>query len=345
MSKAPTFREIVTSIRKKSLSNVYLLMGDEPYYLDKIVEALEENVIAEEYRDFNSTTFYGAEVKPDIVIGTAQQLPMMSERQLVILKEAQAMQNAKSSLEKFAPYLEHPNPQTILAIVYKGDNLNTTSRLMKVASKSGAIVFKSPKLREYQLAAPIKEYCTERKVTIDDRAIEMLGEYIGTSLEALSGAIDKIIIAKGSSSSRIHPEDVAANIGLSKEYNSFELVSAIGSKNHLKAQMVLRYFRQNPKQNPMVVVSSQLFNYFSKIVIAHLTKDKSDTALMAATGTTNAYAFKQLRKSMQLFNFRQAMQAIGAIRDFDARSKGIGSTMNEQGLLSELVFTLFTCTG
>lgn len=343
MAKENSYRDILTDIRNKKFAPVYLLMGEEPYNIDRIMEALEENVVSEEERDFNAFTFYGPDVKPDQVIASARQLPMMSERQLVLLKEAQGMFHAKVSLDKFASYILNPNEKSVLAIAFKGDNLNATSAIIKAASKSNAVIFKSPLKRDYQLAAPIREYCNEKKISIDDEAITLLGDYIGTSLEALFSAIDKIIISKGDSgSSRIHVQDVAINIGMSREYNIFELVSAIGEKNHRKAQLILRYFRQNPKQNPAVMVSTQLFNYFSKIVIAHLSKDKSDAALMAATSTNSAYAFKHLKNSIRLFNMKQAAGAIGAIREFDAKSKGIESLMDEAGLLSELVFKLFT---
>lgn len=343
MAKASTYRDIIHDIQKRKFAPVYLLMGDEPYYIDKIVEALEQTVIPEEDRDFNTTTFYGADVEMDVLIGSAQQLPMMSEYQLVLLKEAQGMRNAKNLLNRLAPYIEHANPQSILVVAFKGDNLSATSELMKVATKSdNAVVFKSAKLRDYQLSGPIKDYCKEKGIGIEDAAAQMLPEYVGSSLETLFGAIDKMIISMGNERRRINVDDITANIGVSKEYIPYELVTAIAGRNYKKAQIILYSYRQNPKANPTVVISAQLFNFFSKIVIAHLLRDKSDASLMKATDTKSSYSLGTLKSAIQKFSPRQAMYAISAIRDFDAKSKGIDSLQNEHALLSELVFTLFT---
>lgn len=339
---ALTYRDVIGEIKKQNFAPVYLLMGDEPYYIDKVVEALEDGVVSPSDRDFNYITYYGADTKIDTVIGSVQQLPMMGERILVVLKEAQGLSNAKITLDKLAPYISHPNPTTVFVIAYKGEELSGTSKIMKAAEQSGAVVFKSKKFRDYQLATPIKEYCASKGIKIDSDAITMLGDYVGTSLEALFGAIDKISISQGNNQTRINTGDVAANIGLSKEFNTYELVNAIGEKNYSKSQLILHYFRNNPKQNPTVVVSTQLFNFFTKLVLAHLSKDKSDNALMALTGARNAYALQSIKNSMRLYNLRQSVLAISAIRDFDAKSKGIGSFQGDQGLLSDLVFTLFT---
>ncbi|MDE6558320.1 MAG: DNA polymerase III subunit delta, partial [Muribaculaceae bacterium] len=227
------FRTILTDIRKGVFAPVYLLMGEETYYIDKLVEILESAVVKNpEDKEFNFTTFYGQDADIDTVIATCQQYPFMTEHRIVLLKEAQSMFRAKSALDALASYVEHPNPQCVLVVTYKGDNLNATSALMKAAAKSTAVVFKSPALRDYELAGPITEYCREKKIAIGDDAVNMLAEYVGNDLSKLFGAIDKLIISGSLENGRITPELIHRNIGITKEYNNFELQSALAAKNY-----------------------------------------------------------------------------------------------------------------
>ncbi|MDE6295890.1 MAG: hypothetical protein K2M03_07495, partial [Muribaculaceae bacterium] len=175
-STATPFREILTDIRKGIFANTYILMGEEAYYIDKLVEALEEYVVPEEDRDFNQTAYYGNEIDIPVVIATAQQFPVMSERRLVLAKECQAMLSARTELDKLSEYVLRPAHNTVLVVVYKGDNLNATSKLMKAAAKAEAVVFRSPRLRDYELGLPIKDYCMSRHIGIDDRSVNMLVE-------------------------------------------------------------------------------------------------------------------------------------------------------------------------
>ncbi|MCM1290673.1 MAG: DNA polymerase III subunit delta [Prevotella sp.] len=317
-------------------------MGDEPYYIDKIVDALEKRVVSKEFRDFNSITYYGADSQIDVVIAAAQQLPMMSDRHLVLLKEAQGMPRAKTVLDNLAPYISNPNRQCVLVLAYKGEQLAATSALIKSAAKSDAVIFKSTKLRDYQLGAPIKDYCAEKKITIDDAAIQMLGDYVGTSLEGIFGAIDKILLSQKDGIKKITPSDIAANIGMSKDYNPFELVNAISRKNYSKAQLILHFFKRNPNGNPTPVIATQLFNFFVKLTLTHLNHDKSDEGLISVTGAKNSYALKDIKNAMSHYNLNQCMHAISAIRDFDCKSKGIDSLQNGHELLSDLIFSIFT---
>lgn len=341
-SSGPTFREVMTSIKKGKFSPVYILMGEEPYYIDQISRALENSVVGEDDRDFNSIIYYGADAEIGKVIGSAQQYPVMAERQLVMLKEAQTMSQAKSQLDKLASYLVHPNSTTVLVVVYKGDSLPSTSQLMKKAKDADCVVFRSDKLRDYQLSGPITDYCASKGIGIDEKAVSLLCDYIGNPLSKLFGEIDKLIVSAGSDVRRISAELIERNIGISKDFNTFELVKALARKDYAKSMMIVEYFSRNPKQNPGVMTVATLFGFFSKLFIATVTRDKSDKSLMEALELKTPYALKDYRDGLQHYNARQALAAVHSLREYDAQSKGIGSTQNEFELLKELIFKIFT---
>lgn len=341
-ASGPSFREVMSDIKKNKFAPVYLLMGEEDYYIDQLAKALENSVVDEADRDFNSITFYGADSDMGRVIGSAQQFPVMSDRQLVMLKEAQSMTQAKHQLDKLASYVARPNMSTVLVVTYKGESLGSTSALMKAAAKSSCVVFKSEKLRDYQLAGPIVDYCSSKGIGIDDKAVSLLCDYIGNPLSKLFGEIDKLIVASGGSVKRISPELIEQNIGISKDFNTFELVKAVAMKDYPKSIMIVEYFSRNPKQNPGVMIVASLFNFFSKLFVATVTRDKSDASLLEALDLKSAYALKDYRAGLQHYNARMALSAIHALREHDCKSKGIGSTQNEYDLLKELIFKFFT---
>lgn len=340
-NKGPGFRELMSSIKKGKFSPVYILMGEETYYIDQIVKALENSVVDEADRDFNSMTFYGQDSDIGRVIGCAQQYPVMAERQLVMLKEAQTMSQAKSQLDKLSSYVAHPNPTTVLVVVYKGDVIPATSSLIKKAKDVDCVVFRSDKLRDYQLSGPIMDYCASKGIGIDEKAVSLLCDYIGNPLSKLFGEIDKLIVAAGADVKRISPELIERNIGISKDFNTFELVKALSKKDYPKSMMIVEYFSSNPRQNPGVMIVATIFSYFSKLFIAAVTRDKSDSSLMAALELKTPYALRDYRDGLRYYNARQALAAIHAIREYDVHSKGIGSTQNEYELLKELVFRIF----
>jgi len=338
----PSFREVITDIRKKHFSPVYILMGEETYYIDQICKALENSVVDEADRDFNSVIFYGADTDIGKVIGCAQQYPVMADRQLVVLKEAQTMWMAKSQLDKLASYVVRPNRTTVLVVVYKGDVLPSTSTLIKRSKDADCVVFRSDKLRDYQLSGPIADYCASKGMGIDDKAVSLLCDYIGNPLSKLFGEIDKLIVAAGKDVKRISAELIERNIGISKDFNTFELVKAMARKDYPKSMQIVDYFSRNPKQNPGVMIVATLFGFFSKLFVATVARDKSDTSLIAALELKNQYALRDYRDGLQHYNARQALAAIHAIREYDTHSKGIGSMQNEYELLKELVFKIFT---
>lgn len=343
-SKELTYRDVLDRIKKRDFASVYLLMGEEPYYIDLIVDALEKSVVKEENQAFDQLVFYGADSDLEVVIASARQYPVMGDRQLVILKEAQTCPGTKAQLDKFASYISQPNRQGVFVLAYKGDNLSATSALMKAASKAGdsVVVFKSPKIRDYQLAAPIKEYCRIKKIGIEEGAVQILIEYIGNSLQKLFGEIDKLIVSAGQGAQRITAGMVEENIGISKEFNNFELIKAVSTKDYPKTLRILDYFRKNPKNNPSVMTTSMLQKFFSQLVVAHFTQDKTDRGLMEALQLKTPYALKDIREGLRMYSPRQSLAAISALRDFDCKSKGIGSLQNEYDLQQELIFKIFT---
>ena len=343
-SKDLSYRDVLDRIKKKNYASVYLLMGEEPYYIDLIVDALERNVVKEENQAFDQLVFYGADSDLDVVMASARQYPVMGDRQLVILKEAQTCAGTKAQLDKFASYVAHPNSQGVFVLAYKGDNLPATSALMKAASKAGdsVVIFKSPKIRDYQLSAPIKEYCMQKKIGIEEQAVHILIEYIGNSLQKLFGEIDKLIVSAGPGAQRITAGMVEENIGISKEFNNFELTKALSTKDYPKTMRILEYFRKNPKNNPTVMTTSILQKFFSQLVVAHYSIDKTDRGLMEALQLKTPYALKEIRDGLSMYTPRQSLAAISALREFDCKSKGIGSLQNEYDLQQELIFKIFT---
>lgn len=343
-SKELTYRDILDKIYKKDIASVYILMGEEPYYIDLIVDAIERSVVSEDNRAFDQIVFYGADADLEVVAASARQYPVMGDRQLVILKEAQTYPGAKNQLDKLASYVAHPNSKGTFVLAFKGDSLSSTSALMKAATKLGdiAIVFKSPKIRDYQLPGPIKDYCRQKKIAIEDHAVQILIDYIGNSLQKLFGEIDKLIVGAGPGAQRITAAMVEDNIGISKEFNNFELTKALSVKDYPKTLRILEYFKKNPKNNPSVMTTSVLQKFFSQLVVAHFTQDKTDRGLMEALQLKTPYALREIRDGLQMYTPRQSLAAVSALRDFDCKSKGIGSLQNEYDLQKELIFKIFT---
>lgn len=340
-SASSGYREIIGEISRRNFSSVYLLMGDEDYYIDKLAEALEATVVSEDEKDFNATTYYGADVDVRQVISRAQQFPLMSDLQLVMLKEAQAMQGAKAQLEKLVSYVKHANDTTVLVITFKGDSLSATSQLVKTIKEEGGVVFKSERLKDYQLVGPLADYCRQKKVRIDDKSLQLLCDYIGSPLSKLFGEVDKLIVAAGENGS-ITPDLIEAIIGISKEYNSFELVKNISLRDYPKSMRILNHFARNPKQNPGVMVTATLFNYFSKLFIAAVTKDKSDSSLMEVLDLKSSFALTDYKNGLRNFKAGAIDGIIHSIRNHDVMSKGVGSNQDEFELLKELLFKIFT---
>lgn len=341
---ASTHREIISDIKKGNPAPVYILSGSEPYFLDLITGWLEEKVVPEEDRDFDQTVLYGSDASVEQVVAAAQQYPLMAGRRLVVFKEAQAMANAKAQLQKLEGYVRHANTTTVLAVVFKGEELPAASKLAKAVKEAGGVFFTSPKIKEYQLAAPVRDYCQEKRIGIDNDAIDILVQNVGSSLDKLFSEIDKLAIACGEGK-RITKADVLENIGMNKEFNVYELTHAIARKDYGKAMEIARYFRSNPKKNPVVLVTPLLFKFFAQLTMIHFAKDRTEQGLMELLRFRSPWQLKDHQEALRHYTASQAVEAVGVLRELDCQSKGIGSMRNEYDLLDETIFKLVTLQG
>lgn len=338
-----TYREIISDIKNNKIAPVYVLMGEEPFYINLISQALEKNVITEEEdRIFDQNILYGADTQIDFIVETANRFPVLAERQLVMLKEAQAMPKAKTELDKLKSYIEKPNAATVLVIIYKGDKLTATSAFMKaVKNNKNVIVFNSPAIKEYQLSPIIKDYCLAENIKISDKAVALLIEHVGSSLEKIYSDIEKLIVAqKGDRNITI--ESIEKNIGINKDYNNFELLAALRNRNYYGSMRIVKYFAENPKSNPSIVTTAVLFSFFQKLMIALSLNDMSDSSLMSELQLKSSYALTDFKVALRNYNFLQCEKIIHAIREFDTKSKGINSYQKEYDLLRELIFNILT---
>lgn len=337
------YRAIISDIKNNKIAPVYILTGTEPYYLDKISDALERYVVDEADKDFDETILYGADSSAEIVIEAAGRFPMMSPRRLVMLKEAQSMTKAKSQLDRFAQYVGRPNENTVLAIVFKDEKPAASSGFMKaLKANKQAVVFDSPKVKEYQLGNVIKDFCSEEKFSIEDKAVELLASNVGASLTKLFSEIEKLRIVLKPGEKRITADIVHEHIGISKEFNNFELIAALSRRDYFNAINIVKQFESNPRSNPTIVTGATIFTYFQRLVLAAFSSDKSDKGLMEVLQLKTPYALREIRTGLSSYNAAQLVKAIHLIREFDTRSKGIESTQKEFPLLLELIISILT---
>lgn len=329
-------KQIVSDIKKGIIKPIYFLMGEEPYYIDKISEFIEKNVLDEAEKGFNQMVLYGRDVTVEDIVGNAKRYPMMAERQVVIVKEAQDLSR---TIEKLASYAENPQPSTVLVVNYKYKKIDKRKALYKTIKKAG-LVFESKKLYENQVADWIRRVLSGKKYTIAPKAAQMLVEFLGTDLSKINNELEKlqIILPQGT---QISPEHIEENIGISKDYNNFELRKAVGERNELKAYKIAKYFADNPKDNPMVVTVSLLFNFFSQLLHFHGLHDKSPRNVASAL-RVNPYFVKEYVAAARNFPMKKVSQVVAVLRDFDVKSKGVGASNISQGdLLKELLVRIF----
>lgn len=332
----------MSDIRAGRFAPVYILSGEETYYIDRISRALQSSVVSEEDADFNKDIFYGADSDVGAVITAARQFPVFSEKRLVMLNEAQAMPRAKTALDAMKSYMEQPLASTVLVVVFKGESLPATSRWIKNASASGGIVFNSPKIRDYQLPDLIRKYCSGQGIFIDEKSVFMLCDNVGSDLSRLFGEIEKLKRTVGDNDRlSITPDLIESHIGISKDYNNYELSGALLLKDYAKAMRIVTYFGKNQKENPAPVTISVIFNTFVRIMKAHTLKDKSASSLRSALGLFNPEALNQTVAGLRNYSFGSCMRIIREIRRFDSASKGVDSRQPVEALLKELVYKIF----
>ena len=327
---------LVSAIQKGDLKPIYFLMGEEAYYIDKVSDYIEANVLDEAEKGFNQIVLYGRDVSIDDIVSNAKRYPMMADKQVVIVKEAQDLSR---SIEKLEAYANNPQPSTVLVINYKYKKIDKRKALYKAINKIG-VVYESKKLYDNQVPDWIRRVLSGQGYTITPKAAQMLVEFLGTDLSKIENELNKLKIVLPKES-QITPEAIEENIGISKDFNNFELRKAVGELNVTKAFKIVKYFADNPKDNPMVVTVSLLFNFFSQLLHFHGLNDKSPRSVASAL-KINPYFVNEYTSAARNFPMRKVSQVIGTLREFDVKSKGVGSNAIPQGdLLKELLVKIF----
>lgn len=334
-----SFDAVRRQIRNGQYAPVYLLHGEEGYFIDELLKDFDR-IIPEEDKEFNQYTLYAPQVEPGSVMDLCMSVPMMAERQLVILKEGQAVRS--DQLNRLHRYVTSPSPSTILVICVRG--AVAKGKELLAAVKANGVIFESKKIRDYELPKYVYQLVTERGMRADQKAIGMLCDFVGADLSRLSNEIGKLvdILGKGA---EITPEAIERNIGYSKEFNSFELVDAVAARDVAKSMRIAGYFAANPKAAPMVLVASGLFSLFADLMTAVYTPDKSDDGLMRALSLNYKAALRRIRLGLQNYNAFQIIEILDAIRRFDAMSKGNGSRQPATALFHDLLYHIFTAPG
>ena len=331
-----TCDDIIKELKAGQYRPVYYLMGEEPYYIDLLSDYITDNILNETEKEFNLTVMYGADVDVATIINAAKRYPMMSEHQVVVVKEAQNIRN----MEELSYYLQKPLLSTILVICHKHGTLDRRKKLAAEIEKSG-ILFESKKVRDAQLPTFITSYMKRKGVDMDPKATSMLADFVGTDLSRLTGELEKLIITLPKSQTRVTPEQIEQNIGISKDYNNFELRSAIVEKDILKANKIIKYFEENPKTNPIQMTLSLLFGFFSNLMLAYYAPEKTEQGIDSFIGLKTTRQTREYLNAMRRYNGVKTMQIIGEIRYTDAKSKGVGnSSLNDSDLLRELIFKI-----
>lgn len=329
------YKDLLKSLKAKEYKPVYFLHGEESFFMDKIAEIIENQVLSESEKSFNQTIFYGKDTESTAIVDTARRYPMMADRQVVILKEAQDMK----TLVNLQKYVERPTSSTILLIVHKHKKLDMRMAFAKALVKN-AVVMESKPLYDNQIPDWIRNYLKEIHLMIDANAAELIAEYLGTDLGKIANELDKLRLNLPPNST-VNVKQVQDNIGISKDYNVFELQKALSAKNILTANKIVQYFARNPKDAPFVVVISNLYNYFSKVYMLHFLSNKPDKEVLYVMGLRSDFFLRDYKMAARHYNPFKTEQILGFLREYDLKSKGVDADGTDAGeLLKELVFKI-----
>ena len=328
--------KIINDIKAGNIKPIYFLMGEEPYYIDKLSEYIENSILQEHERDFNQTVLYGRDVTIEDVVSNAKRYPMMADRQVVIVKEAQDL---VKTIDKLESYAENPQPTTVLVICYKYKTLDKRKKITKILAQKG-VVYESKKLYENQVGEWLKRVLQGKKLNIEPKAAAMLVDFLGTDLSKIANELDKlaIILPQGST---ITPAIIEENIGFSKDFNVFEFRKAIGERNQLKSYQIADHFAQNPKDNPMVVTTSLVFSFFIQLLKYHGLKDRNPKTVAPILGVS-PFFLKDYDVALRNYPMRKISQIVASLRDIDVKSKGVGANaLPQSDLLKEMLVKIF----
>ena len=329
-----TYDQILSDIHKKNFAPIYFLTGEEPYFIDMISDTIENEALDEADRAFNQIVLYGGDVDVETIANHARSFPMMGERMVVIVKEAQDVKD----LEKFETYLDTIPETTLLVFVYKYKKFNKQKTLAKKIDKMG-VWFESKALRDYNIPGWIQSYLKGKGYSISPKATQMLADYLGTDLHKVANELKKLTIALPKNKS-IDDADVERNIGISKDFNVFELQNAIGNRDVLKANRIVNYFGDNTKENPLLVTAISLYGYFTKLIKLHCTHDKSQGNLASVLGVAPFFV-RDYQTAARNYPPQVCIRNISILREFDMKSKGYDSgNTSEKDLYREMIFKL-----
>ena len=330
-----TFEQIMRDLRAGTFAPIYILMGEEPYYIDQICDFISQHALREEERDFNQTIVFGADVSAAQVADMAKRYPMMAERQVVIVKEAQGIKN----WDQLDAYADHPQPTTVLVICYKNGTIDGRKKIVSKCRQIG-VVFESKKKRDYELPAFIENYLKQKNATIDHKSSQMIAEYIGADLSRLTSELDKVIISLPDNARQVTPEIVEQQIGVSKDYNGFELRSAVANHDILKANHIMKYFNNNPRTGNAYMLIPMLFSYFQNLMLSYYAPNRNNENDLAQwLGLRSGWATREYITGMRNYSGVKVMRIIEKIRETDAKSKGLDNPNTPiEELLQDLIF-------
>jgi len=329
-----TTNQLITDIKGGKIAPIYFLMGEEAYYIDVISDYIESYVLQEEEKGFNQMVLYGKEVSIQDIVSNSKRYPMMAERQVIIVKEAQ---NLTKTIEQLVEYAKKPQPTTVLVFNYKYKTLDKRKTLYKALSKT-AVVFESKKIYEDKIPNWIQSFLKSKQISITPKAALMLTEFLGTDLSKIANELNKLEIVVGAKK-EITPELIEENIGISKDFNNFELQKALGNLDHKKAYQIVYYFAQNPKQHPFVLTISILYMYFSKLMTLHTVRDRNPSTIAKALGV-NPYFVNDYVAVSRNFPMKRISGVLETLRTYDTKSKGVGANLSPKDLYNELVYNI-----
>lgn len=329
------FENILDNLKKKIYHPIYLLQGEEPFFIDQVSDFIEDHVLSESEKSFNQTIFYGKDSDPLTITESARRFPMMAERQVIIVKEAQSL----NKIEKLESYAKNPMPSTLLVLNYKYKKLDSRIKLVKYIKEKG-VILTTKKIYESQMPGWIEKYLRKHDFSIDPQAAQILTDSLGTDLSKMANELNKLVIAV-KETNRIMPIHIEKNIGLSKDFNLLELQDALGTRNIFKANQIIHYFSANPGQHPIQKTTATLFSYFSKIFAYHFLKDKSERNAVAELGGHPFY-IKKIMAASKKYSPAKLFQIIGILREYDLKSKGAeGSGLIDNGeLQKEMIYKI-----
>lgn len=333
-----TYEEIAKNIKAGNIAPVYCLMGEEPYYIDRLEDMLTEKVMPETNRDFDMELLYGSDVDAVRVADSCQQFPMLGEKRLVVVREFQQM---RSSQDALASYCKNPSPTSVLVLCHKNGNLDKRKALYKAVEQCGGIMFESKRVYESSLPSFIQRYLKSAGKDIEPKATQMLVEHVGTDLMRMSSELDKLLVAMPVGESRVVAALVEEQTGMSKDFNNFELIAALSKKQKSQAAKIVKYFGSNPRSFALPATLSQMFTFFADLMQAYYSPDKTDKGVAQWLGKPEWKVRNEIMPAMKLYTGRQVMEILSLIRKTDAAGKGVGGCKTPSGeLLLELVYRI-----